>query len=134
MTIDPRLALYGSIILGGVYVGGLDIEYIHRQYDLDQDTKLIMYLHGLVLAYMIQGAIFYERSDILMHLLSLITIALLWVYNRICILTLFVKNRVTYTEEDYNSIIKKYDTRVRDVFKTIIPLIFIDAMKLLYLK
>lgn len=133
MKIDPRLALYGSIILGGIYVGILDAESIHRQYKLNDDTKLIMYLHGLVISYMIQGSVFYERADVLMHFLSLIIIAVLWLYNRNCILTIFVKNNVRYTDEDYFSVIGKNPQRMHRVFSFIIPLIFIDAMKLLYM-
>lgn len=134
MKWDPRWSLYGGIILGGLYVGLLDVNSIHRMYELDQDTQLTMYLHGIVISYMIQGLFFYERSDIMAHFISLVIIAAMWMYNRNCILTIMVKNKVQYTEDDYNKVIGKYPNRMIAVFRMIIPMLLIDSIKLLYVK
>lgn len=134
MKWDPRLSLYGSILLSGLYLAQTELTHGYKDYDIDNDAKMIVILHSIIIMYLWVGSLFYERSDIILHLLFTVLVISMWIFHSNCILSTFLINKADYTEEDFERLFMSFPKRIKSVFRYLILIVGIDCLKLLTIK
>ena len=128
------LSVYYCMFIGALMTTTLDIDYIHKNYDLTPFDRAILYLHQLVIIYMLFGLTLTTRQETITHLVAAILLMALWNYHGHCILSLYMENSVNYTKEDYDIIIMEYPKRRKFHLSFFLPILAIDVIKLLVLK
>jgi hypothetical protein len=113
---------------------GVDINVIHRNYDVSGFDKGILFFHQIVIAYMVLGLTLTSRSETIIHLLSALIITAMWNHNGNCILSEYMNNSLQYRKEDHHLIVMDYPTRRKFHLSLILPIIAIDTIKLILLK
>jgi hypothetical protein len=113
---------------------GIDMDVIHRNYDLKPFDRAVLFMHQLVISYMLLGLTFTTRQETITHLVGAILIMAMWNYHGHCILSLYMENSVNYTKEDYDVLIMEYPKRRQFHLTFFIPILAIDVIKLLVLK
>jgi hypothetical protein len=122
------------MLLGAIITTTTDIQIIHRNYDLKPFDKAIVFIHQLVIVYILFGLTFTTRAETITHLTAILLIMALWNYHGHCILSLYMENSVDYNKEDYDVIIMEYPERRKFHLGFAIPIVAIDVLKLLVLK
>lgn len=126
--------IYWTVLLGAIFYTGVDINVIHRNYNLRPENRAILFLHSLVIFYLILGTAFPDRYNTMLHLAFSLGILALWEYHGHCVLSMYMEKTVDYSEDDYKVIIMDYPTRRAGFIKSMIPVIVVDVIKLLLLK
>lgn len=127
-------SIYWTILLAALMYTNVDINVIHRNYDLKPIEKGILFIHALVIFYLLLGMTFTDQTSIFIHLAAALATTTLWNYHGHCILSMFMEQSVGYTADDYNYIIMKYPERKKCHLGIIIPVIIVDVIKLLLLR
>ena len=127
------LSLYWAILISSVMYTDLDIRFVHQNYNLKPFDKLVMFLHAIIMMYLVIGVIFLDRRDIFVHLFTLIGIMILWQANNHCVLSMYMEKSVDYSDHDYDRIIMKYPDRLNFHLSVALPILLIDAIKLIYI-
>ena len=130
MKWDPRWSLYGAILLSGLYLGNSDLTHAFNGYDLDSEAKITVVSHSIIIMYIWLGILFYNKEDIITHLLIMSFIIIMWIFNSNCILSTFLINKANYTEEDYKRIFIENPKRIRVIFRYLLGALAIDCLKL----
>jgi hypothetical protein len=134
MKWDPRWSLYLSIIGSGLYLGKSELTHAYKDYDIDYEAKFTVLFHAIIIMYLWLGTLFYERADIILHLLFTALVILMWVFNSNCILSTLLMNKAEYKEDDFERLFMRNPNRIRAVFRYLILVLGIDCLKLLTIK
>lgn len=126
-----NLSVYWTVLLAALLYTNVDINVIHKNYTLKPIEKGILFIHALVIFYLLLGMTFTDRFNTMTHLIFALATTILWNYHGHCILSMFMEQSVGYNEEDYKNIIMEYPDRQRCHLGIIIPVIVIDVIKLL---
>lgn len=125
------LSIYWTILLAAICFTNIDINVIHKNYSLKPVQKGVLFLHALVIYYLILGMTFPDRFNTMIHLVFALAVAVLWNYHGHCILSMFMEQSVEYSDEDYKIIIMEYPDRLKTFLSIVIPAILVDVVKLL---
>jgi hypothetical protein len=128
------LSVYYCILIGAIMTSTVDINIIHKKYDLKPFDRAILFFHQLVIVYMLFGTTFITRHETITHLTASILLMALWNYHGHCILSMYMENSIQYTGEDYDTIIMKYPKRRKFHLGFFLPILAIDVIKLLVLQ
>jgi hypothetical protein len=126
--------VYYCIFLASILTSAVDIQVVHKNYDLEPFDKTVLFLHQVVIVYMVLGLTFTSRSEILTHLFSALIVMALWNHNGHCVLSQYMENSLHYKPEDHHLIIMDYPVRRKYHLTFFLPIIAIDIIKLTLLK
>lgn len=125
------LSIYWTVLLASLMYTNVDINVIHKKYQLKPIEKGILFIHALIIFYLLLGMTFTDRTSIMVHLAFALGTTALWNYHGHCILSMFMEKSVGYSDEDYKSIIMEYPERKKCHLGIIVPVIVIDIIKLI---
>lgn len=126
------LSIYWSVFIAGVTYTFLDIRFVHKGYKLQPYDQLVLFMHSLVIMYLFIGLTFPDRYNTMIHFVTSLFVMALWNMNGHCIFSKYMENSVEYTKEDYDMIIMEYPDRLKHHLSVFIPILLIDALKLIY--
>lgn len=108
-----------------------DIQVIHAKYDLSTRTKALMFLHHLLILFMILGVFLKTTIFIKMHLFVLLSALVCWfMCGQSCFMADWQRKSINYSEEDLRIIHKSRGKQMLEFFGITIPFILIDLYKL----
>lgn len=118
--------------LMGLYLGTLDVFQIHRNYTLDTETIANMYLHHILITFIMIGTFFYSKAMTKFHVITALLVLGLWIHNDGCLMTMWQNEKIPYSTQDYHDIHGTRETRAQNHFLIMIPAIAYDFYKLLH--
>lgn len=125
------LSIYWTILLAAMLFTNIDIHVTHKNYTLKPIERGVLFIHALVILYLLLGMTFTDRFNTMLHLVFALATTVLWNYHGHCILSMFMEQSVDYSAEDYKLIIMDYPDRLKCHLGIIVPVIIVDVIKLL---
>jgi hypothetical protein len=96
------LTLIKAMAVAAFYCGIKAEKIIHSKYDVPMEGALLIVFHELVALFLIMGIFFQTRPYIIFHtVISAFVFCLWFAFGRNCILTIFKRQLIPYTEEDF---------------------------------
>jgi len=105
-----------------------DVTHKHNGYTLDDKTTALMLLHNFISNFVAIGLVFSHRSDIILHACVLYALIVSRIAFDDCILSVFHKKWVNYSEEDLARI-HQPETTHAFVIK-LLPFLALDLLRL----
>jgi hypothetical protein len=127
-------ALFKVIFLLGSYISILDIFKIHREYRLSAEAIVNIYLHHLLIVWVVVGSFFQNIFLKKIHLMVCLAITCTWLWNRGCIMTRWQVEAVPYTKRDLIEIVEVDDDFTNQLLghlMVMVPAISYDFYKIL---
>jgi uncharacterized membrane protein YiaA len=121
------------ILLTAYFNARTDIDVIHMNYDLDNSTKNLMYIHQIILSLMTIGILFTKNINIKIHTLLLFLIFVCFFMCKGCILAIKQREAIPYTNRDLLKIHGTHEDSRKQIL-LLIPLLAFNLYKLKVLK
>lgn len=106
-----------------------DIKHIHRGYNLDLKSDASILLHNLLSTFLLVGTFFASKADILLHMIVAYTVVLFRVINGDCVLSIWQKKWIGYSEEDTQRIHGDLESGERTLYFQIVPMLILDMVR-----
>ena len=126
--------LFKVIVLVGTYISILDIFKIHRDYKLSAEAAANIYLHHILIMWVVIGSFFKNIFLKKIHLAICLCVTGVWIWNRGCVLTRWQVEEISYTKKDLVEIVEMdgdFTNQLICHLAVMVPVILYDFYKLL---
>lgn len=108
-----------------------DVNIIHMNYQLNHKVKRIMFIHHIIMTFLLFGVLFSSSINIKLHALFFSAVFIMFFLCNGCILEIIQKKEIPYSQRDVSTIHDSYQKSKTNMFLLLV-IVALDIYKLKY--